>query len=507
MGNKQRQTKIRNQILAIGLILIMVPFMSACGRRGLRPGGQSSGRSIFTYYDQETQEFAKNFNEDEIISAFYQKNYETAEEYMIQEDKEQIRQLFDALSEITVVGETDEMASGYDDVFIFTLPTAQAFTFQFNMHHLVIGDTCYEVEGAEDLWKLAAELAGDTTTKNNGKENGKDAVQTADDDIRIVPTKAKLTTLEPYQTDAFSMQIPSGWTVETGADGMFHSIHVYDPEEPVNQVFLLLKAMPLMHSETSRDYYRQSYEAYGGTYYIMADAPVLAEPSTENFYRIFSDYAAFVEKDEPEYSGYTFPRFNEFTTLESFESTSPMKDAALNPAILHATFTDADGNRGEGMFTADVVDLTGSLASGFGIDAGYYTAYDIMVITAAENELIEWQDILYQCINSIQYSDAFVSNTNAQSDAQLANAMQLRSTLNEISDGIMASWEARNTSDEIMRQKQSDAILDYDRVYDTETNEVYRTPLGWLDGYDGDRFKNVTDDAMYTLPIEGTIME
>ena len=85
--------------------------------------------------------------------------------------------------------------------------------------------------------------------------------------------------------------------------------------------------------------------------------------------------------------------------------------------------------------------------------------------------------------------------------------MQLRSTLNEISDGIMASWEARNTSDEIMRQKQSDAILDYDRVYDTETNEVYRTPLGWLDGYDGDRFKNVTDDAMYTLPIEGTIME
>lgn len=336
---------------------------------------------------------------------------------------------------------------------------------------------------------------------------GKDIKQTADEDIQIVPTKASQTTLELYQSDAFSMQIPSGWTVETGADGMFHSIHVYDPEEPVNQVFLLLKAMPLMHSETGKEYYRQSYEAYGGTYYIMADAPVLAEPSTENFFRIFPEYASFVEKDEPEYSGYTFPRFNEFTTLESFESTTSLKDAALNPAIVHATFTDAYGNRGEGMFTADVVDFSGNLNAAFGIDAGYYMAYNIMAITAAENELIEWQDLLYQCISSIQYTDAFISNANAQSDAVVANAMEIRNTLSEISDGIMASWEARNTSDEIMRQKQSDAILDYDRVYDTETNEIYRAPLGWLDGYNGTRFKTVTDDNMYTLPIEGTITE
>lgn len=134
-------------------------------------------------------------------------------------------------------------------------------------------------------------------------------------------------------------------------------------------------------------------------------------------------------------------------------------------------------------------------------------AYNIMAITAAENELIEWQDLLYQCIGSIQYTDAFISNANAQSDAVVANAMEIRNTLSEISDGIMASWEARNTSDEIMRQKQSDAILDYDRVYDTETNEIYRAPLGWLDGYDGTRFKTVTDDNMYTLPIEGTITE
>ena len=54
--------------------------------------------------------------------------------------------------------------------------------------------------------------------------------------------------------------------------------------------------------------------------------------------------------------------------------------------------------------------------------------------------------------------------------------------------------EKRNASFDIMSQKQSDATLGYERVYDTETNEVYKAYNGFTDDYDGERYKPITDD-------------
>lgn len=71
-------------------------------------------------------------------------------------------------------------------------------------------------------------------------------------------------------------------------------------------------------------------------------------------------------------------------------------------------------------------------------------------------------------------------------------------------DGFMASWENRNRSFDIMSQKQSDAILGYERVYDTETNEIYKATNGFMDVYDEDRFKPISED-MYSEPISGYI--
>ena len=48
-----------------------------------------------------------------------------------------------------------------------------------------------------------------------------------------------------------------------------------------------------------------------------------------------------------------------------------------------------------------------------------------------------------------------------------------------------------------MSQKQSDATLGDERVYDTETGEIYKATNGFTDVYDGKRYKAVTDDNMY----------
>ena len=86
----------------------------------------------------------------------------------------------------------------------------------------------------------------------------------------------------------------------------------------------------------------------------------------------------------------------------------------------------------------------------------------------------------------------------------MKNFQEIRAIGNEISDGIMDSWNKRNKSFDIMSQKQSDAILGYERVYDTETNEIYKAYNGFTDEYDGKRYKPITDD-MYLKKTSGLI--
>ena len=108
-------------------------------------------------------------------------------------------------------------------------------------------------------------------------------------------------------------------------------------------------------------------------------------------------------------------------------------------------------------------------------------------------------------MKTLDYSESFVNATNQASNEKLALSKQISQNFNRTMDGFMSSWESRNKSQDIMSQKQSDAILGYERVYDTETNEVYTATNGFTDVYDGKRYKPVTDDNMYTEPISGYI--
>ena len=72
------------------------------------------------------------------------------------------------------------------------------------------------------------------------------------------------------------------------------------------------------------------------------------------------------------------------------------------------------------------------------------------------------------------------------------------------SDMIMSSWEARNNSYDIISQKQSDATLGYERVYDIETGDIYKAYNGFTDDYSGDRYQPIIDN-MYTQVTSGYI--
>ena len=345
-------------------------------------------------------------------------------------------------------------------------------------------------------------VVNDDSTKTEQTERG----------VKVTQTAAKAVQTEKYETADFSITIPKGWTVTSGGTNIYHSIRVYDPAEPLNQMFVLLKADVLLHSQAGKEAWQQNYSMGNTQAALFTKAAVLDNPSTEGFFKIFSQYTAFASEVEPAYSGYAFPQFNDFTVTDRYPSASPLKSSALGDEQLRATFTD-NGKEGEGLFAASVVDF-GSFAISNGnvvgyqlqaVDGGYYMAYNIVAVTAAKDAFIEWEGVLTDCFKTLQYSDSFVSATNQASNEKVALAQQISQNFNATMDGFMSSWESRNRSQDIMSQKQSDATLGYERVYDTETGEIYKATNGFTDVYDGKRYKPVTDDNMYAEPVSGYI--
>lgn len=363
---------------------------------------------------------------------------------------------------------------------------------------------------------LALSLAG---CAGQGQPGGKEPVVNSDgtitkeeNDVKITETAARSIETELYETADFSLQIPKGWTVTSGGTAMYHSIRVQDPSQPLNQMFVLLKAEGLLHSQEGKDAYAYNVTMGNTWAQMLSQAPVLTTPSTENFFKLFSEYAAFVEQWEPSYAGYTFPRFDGFAVTDRFASASLLSSYALGEETLRASFTE-NGKEGEGMFAASVVDfgsvdIAAGLPVGYIIpraDGGYYMAYNVMAVTAAKDTFIEWESVLTECMKTLQYSESFVSAANQASNEGVALSQQISQSFNETMDGMMSSWESRNKSQDILSQKQSDATLGYERFYDTETGEIYRATNGFGDSYDGKRYQPVTDDNMYTEAISGYI--
>ena len=91
-----------------------------------------------------------------------------------------------------------------------------------------------------------------------------------------------------------------------------------------------------------------------------------------------------------------------------------------------------------------------------------------------------------------------------EQSTQVATVQANAKIYDEISDMIMDSWNKRSNSYDVISGKRSDATLGYERVYDTETGDVYRAYNGFTDIYQGSRYQVATDD-MYKLAISGYI--
>ena len=311
-----------------------------------------------------------------------------------------------------------------------------------------------------------------------------------EDNWTVVPL-ASAQELVPYSCTEFSMDIPEGWTVQSSPmyTGMCHAVRVYDPEHPVNQVFYMLKIEPLFADENTR----AGFALYAAW---MEQCPVLTNVSTEGVFEVLPQIGMFMTATG-DYADNQVPSMENFSVTERFESQSYTSSVAIAPAVLRAAFTQ-DGEEGEGMMTADVVPFA------MGTGAGYYSVYNLTVISAEKDTFQDWQPTLSKSLSSLTYTQEFQSFATSQSNQAAATAQSLSQTASEMSDSIMSSWENRNKSQDIMSQKQSDATLGYERIVDTETGDIYKIDNGFTDWYDGSRYKSITDDQ-YTDSVEAVI--
>ena len=231
---------------------------------------------------------------------------------------------------------------------------------------------------------------------------------------------------------------------------------------------------------------------------MFAKTSVIAEKTTEGFYKIFNDLGTLNNS-----ATFTFPTLTDFTVLDN------LGPASIGGDVLRASFKDVNGKDAEGIFTAYVYDpgpyyVNEYVMSGKQIDIYYLNVYNTMFISAPKDKLVDWEQTLSTINASLEFTDTFMNQYGNQQDAVMQNFQSVRAICNQTSDIIMSAWESRSAAYDRMSQKQSDATLGYERVYDTDTGEIYKAYNGFTDDYQGNRYQSITDD-MYTKPTDGYI--
>ena len=324
-------------------------------------------------------------------------------------------------------------------------------------------------------------------------------IKTTSGKVKIAKSEAKKVEYEDYDNGLISLKIPKGWKVEVAPlDYIHYSFKLYNPKDENYRLIFGMKLEGFNKSEASRNWQKKYYPSVA-----FAKTPVIDPQTTEAFYKVWNETADYLNTNDVKYE--YLPKMNDFSVIEKL-GTNP-----IGGDILRATYKDNNSKLVQGLFTASVKDIgsyyvNSNVMNLFSdkIDVWPLIVYNIILMTAPDEEFNNWQDVLDNCLSSLEFSSKFVSEFNKEEANILTTIQANQKVYNEISDMIMDSWEKRNNSYDIISQKQSDATLGYERVYDTDTGEIYKAYNGFTDDYKGDKYKPITDD-MYTSAIDGYI--
>jgi len=317
-----------------------------------------------------------------------------------------------------------------------------------------------------------------TPTPGGSKKPGTGKTQF---DIRVVESEASKVTYEKYDNGLFSAEIPKGWVVSVHdlCDYIHYTFQIYDPKNPDLRILFNMKTEDYWASKKDHDMFATYYP---GT--ATANMPWVDPQTTEVFFPVFFDYLQ-------DTTNFKYRRTTNFTKIESLGRD------VLGGEIIHATSVNAEGGKVEGVYACTIVPINLYYATALYVYNTYY-------MTAPEGELSNWIGVLEHTFSSIEFSKTFQRQLSQELTTISQATVEIGKICSQTTDIVNSGWESRSAAYDRISQKQSDATLGYERVYDTEKNEIYRAPLDFFDSYTGDRYTAVTDDQ-YLLPIDGYI--
>ncbi|MBQ3865624.1 MAG: hypothetical protein II776_01890 [Clostridia bacterium] len=307
-----------------------------------------------------------------------------------------------------------------------------------------------------------------------------------DGKVKVTPSSAKSAKLVTFDNGMVSLEIPEGWRVEaapltTPSDILNYTFTAFDPDNTDFRLFFSMKLNGFLKTEEQRRWYASMYPQS-----IFAQLPSVDPQTTERFFNVLSPTLDWLHLDSP-----AWPRLQDLTAVASIGTTE------VGGEIIRAAATAENGRKVDGVFTAAIKEVSLYYVTSLNV-------YNVIFFTAPENLLTDWEDVLNRCVASIRFSDAFVSAYYQQEETLARSFKANQKILDETSEIITRGWEARQASYDVISQKQSDATMGYERVYDTETCEIYKADNGFMDHDWNGRYEFVTDD-MYKLPTAGYI--
>jgi hypothetical protein len=276
--------------------------------------------------------------------------------------------------------------------------------------------------------------------------------------------------LVDYDGGFFKIKIPSGWKIYTAGQCAELAFVARNNRDPLNQIFFFGAVGPVYMNQQQKQI-DWNYMNMGGYPVSWIEMPIINPLTPENFMRHFQEIAStqVAQQFMPQ-----APRLENFSIISVTEQPSMIYGGKT--ALIRALFTK-NGRIGEGLFLCTVATFmpyTGGPGGG--------NAYGFMVsgITATRREFAIILPFLTRSLASFNVNPAYVNRCIQASRAAFQQVMKTGQTLRETSDLIMKGWENRNKRYDIMAEKRSDAILGFERVYDSNTKETYQVnPQFW----------------------------
>ena len=309
--------------------------------------------------------------------------------------------------------------------------------------------------------------------------------------VTIIPSETSKIEYEDFDNGKIRLQIPKGWKVFIPRVVTYsgYSFRVYDPNRPEIGYMFSLAVSGFLKSEAARAKYYSLYPSA-----VFGQLAAVDPQTTEGFYSAWAHNAKFAND--------TQLREDFYIVTTDFEMIENLGKNALGGDILRGTYTAPNGEKLQGLFTATVVDVGSYMM--YGLDLAPLNSYHNIIMHAPDDEFNNWVSILDYSIGTIEFTEEFMKGFNREQSTKIEVVQANAKIYDEMSDMIMESWEKRSNSYDIISQKRSDATLGYERVYDTETGDIYRAYIGFTDAYSGTRYQSITDD-MYTSSISGYI--